>query len=76
MAVVFAFAYKGFRVLCTALPNTGGGFRATARISSVTPTVSQKNLPVTVQGGLYREASWSIEVASSLARAWVDGHQS
>lgn len=75
MAVVFAFAYKGFRMLCTAPPDTGGGFRATARITSLTPGISHEALDVTVHGGLYREASSAIEGASSLARMWVDGHQ-
>lgn len=75
MAVVFAFAYRGFRVLCTALPDTGGGFRATARVSSLTAGVSHEDQAITVHGGLYREASSAIEGASSLARMWVDGHQ-
>jgi hypothetical protein len=75
MAAVFAFAHQGFRVLCTALPDPGGGFRATARISSLIPSVSHEDLAITVHGGVYREASSAIEGASSLARMWVDGHQ-
>ncbi|AKK24745.1 hypothetical protein [Pandoraea oxalativorans] len=74
MAIVFAFTYKGFRMLCTALPETGGGFRATAQISSLTPGVSHDDRVITVHGGVYVKGPAAIEGAASLARMWVDAH--
>ena len=75
MAMVLSFAYRGFRVLCTALPATGGGFRATARITTITAGVSREEMAQTLHGGVHCEASLAIDMACSLANTWIEARK-
>jgi hypothetical protein len=72
MATVLSFAYQGFRVLCTALPARGGGFRATARITTITPDLSREDTAQTLHGGVHCDASLAIDTACSLAKTWIE----
>ncbi|VVE13354.1 hypothetical protein PCA20602_02753 [Pandoraea capi] len=75
MAAILSFPYKGYRILCTAMPAPSGDYRGVAEILRVADAgaIGDGASRVSKVGGaVHSNEATAMESAAKLAKEWID----
>lgn len=76
MAAILSFPYKGYRILCTAMPAPSGDYRGVAeilRVADVAAIGGDANQVSEVGGAVHGNEATALDAAAKLAKEWIDG---
>ncbi len=72
MATMLSLPYKGYRIVCTAMPAPGGAWRGVAEVLKVADGFMRDHGLCQVGGAINAEERRALELATKLAKEWVD----
>ncbi|VVD59960.1 hypothetical protein [Pandoraea anhela] len=72
MAAMLSFSYKGFRIVCTAVPAPDGRWRGMAEVLKIADGILRDHRLSQMGGTIQHDERAALDTATELAKAWVD----